>query len=164
MNNKKAILMPETLKILMAVICIVLLVYLFMSLTGVFTHKNQLKQAQDSLNQINLKIGGLSEIKKEDTLMITGPKDWYLEYFKNDKKICFCQEFSVSPCEEQVGVCVVVNEITFEPSCNENYPVLTPVPSSIQISQPSCLYLKAVPVELSVEKSNNQIKISVKLK
>jgi len=77
MNSKKAILLPETLKIIIAVLCIFLLVYLSVSLYGIFTRSSKLEQAKATLEGIIGKANALEDSESVEYL-ITAPKDWVL--------------------------------------------------------------------------------------
>ena len=99
MKNKKGILMAETLKIIMAVISIVFLVYLSVSLYGVFAQKTKIEQAKATLDQIFAEIRGLEDGEKGDYL-VTSPKEWYFVVYeenqnvpsqcKDDNCLCIC--------------------------------------------------------------------------
>jgi D-alanyl-lipoteichoic acid acyltransferase DltB (MBOAT superfamily) len=50
--HKKAILMPEVLRIIIAVLCIVLLIMLASNLYSLFTRSSEIEQAKSTLNEI----------------------------------------------------------------------------------------------------------------
>lgn len=79
-KTKKAILLPEGLKIIIAVLCIILLVYLAASLYNIFIKKTALEQAKETLEQIVAEINGLEE-GEEDSYLLTVPKDWFIGFY-----------------------------------------------------------------------------------
>lgn len=86
-KNKKAIILPETLKLVIAVICLVLLMYLAWSLYSLFVVKSKLAQAQGTLDGIAAKFQGLQEGETRDYLIVA-PKDWRIISY--GAKICIC--------------------------------------------------------------------------
>lgn len=97
-TNKKSILLPEGLKIIIAVLCILILIYLAWSLYTLFTTKSKLTQAKETLKEIVDKINGLEEGKIEPFL-ITTPKGWVI--------------MASDDCGNKEGNCIV--------SCSEDY-------------------------------------------
>jgi len=108
MKNKKAILMPETLKIIIAVMCLLLLAYLSINLYGVFAGDRELEKVKNYANELEEIIEGIKE-GESDELMILGLNDWAItgwpfdpgifsgekmpeECIRNkwNKCICFC--------------------------------------------------------------------------
>ncbi len=110
--NNKAILMSETLKIILAVISIGLLVYLAFSLYGIFIKDTRLEQAEATLNQISDYIKSAQE-DEETKYMILNPKEWYVVFYDAEEEmpgsckekncLCFCSENTKESCEQ--GVC-----------------------------------------------------------
>lgn len=88
MKNKKAILMPETLKIILAVISIGILFYLSVSLYGIFSKKTNLEKAEAILEEIGDKINSLEQ-EQTNTILITGPIGWRIVAF--EKELCICK-------------------------------------------------------------------------
>lgn len=107
-SNRSAIVLSETMKVILAVLCIILLAILAWKLYTLFTSKTEIEQAKASLNQIvdvaeSLKPGASA------TYLVTGPfqkpkvydKWWSIVYFiKNDAKpdscvnkdcVCVCE-------------------------------------------------------------------------
>lgn len=113
MKNKKAILMPEVLKILIAVICIAALIYLAVSLYGLTTKKTKIEQARATLDEMKSKINSLAE-GKFISMLITSPNDWFIVSFAetaiNKPKLCFgncvciCEDYDVDGCNSG-GLC-----------------------------------------------------------
>jgi len=109
--DKKANLLPEeVLKIVIAVIGIILLVYLAFSLYGLITKKTEIEQARESSDELFaevLKIDN-NEINMSE-VFIEGPNDWQIVSFpfedftgfpsrcKKDYCICICPVPSLSP-------------------------------------------------------------------
>lgn len=101
-NNKRAdigILPGETLKIILAVICIVILIYLGFYLSNIFIDQKRIEQARSTLEQINIRAELLKENAKEDFLYLA-PKDWFIKMqtlnfikeCKSDYCLCLCDE------------------------------------------------------------------------
>lgn len=61
MNSKKAIILPETLKIIIAVMCIALLFVLASRIYSIFQAKTSIEQARAVLDEISKKIISLNE-------------------------------------------------------------------------------------------------------
>ena len=119
-HKKGEILLPETLKIIIAVICIVILIYLGVSLYGIFSQRTKLEQANQGLNEIILTLDRLKD-NEDGTYLILGPEDWFLtSWSKSDDNrpekcegscICICNFVESndlkSNCDKE-GVCRVV--------------------------------------------------------
>lgn len=88
-KNKKAegLLESETLRVVIAVMCILLLVVLAYKLYGLFTKKTAIEQAKETFDQLVSKMNGLQE-GGNDSYMITSPQKWVL--MSNGEKICIC--------------------------------------------------------------------------
>lgn len=80
MKSKKAILMPETLKIIMAIMGIVLLLYLGISLSGIFLKRTSIQQAEAVLEDLSFLMENLEEGAQEDYLVLS-PQKWFLVYY-----------------------------------------------------------------------------------
>lgn len=108
-KSKKAIVLPETLKIIIAVACIFLLIYLAVKLYEIFTLKGEIERARAELNNIDGKIKFLladttpAQTVSVNYLLLT-PQDWalsgwpYEEYKVNycvakgwEKCLCMCK-------------------------------------------------------------------------
>ena len=128
MNKKAEFFMAEVLKIVLAVISIGLLIYLLVSLYGIFIGKTRLAQARETLEQIIVKIEGMEEGDVEEFLIVA-PKKAFFVYFdkensggrcsgenclcicldSTDKKTCgitdgVCQEIKFNVKMEKIGV------------------------------------------------------------
>lgn len=118
MKNKKGILMPEVLKILLAVICIAALVYLAAGMYGIFIKKNQIEQARGTLEQITAKINTLKE-GETTTVLVLSPKDWFILTFNSAAPakpktclgncICICEDKGAEGCDAG-GLCKAVDK------------------------------------------------------
>jgi len=60
-RTKKAILLPEVLKIIIAVLSLVILIYLAVSLHGIFIQKSRIEQAKVNIDEIIIKLNDLKE-------------------------------------------------------------------------------------------------------
>src|SRR3989304_6755697 len=106
MKSKRAILMPEVLKIILAVLGIVALLYLAFSMYGLFTKKAKLEQARGTLDEITAKIDSLKD-GESGKVIVLSPKDWTLVSFAaNAPKPKFCLSDCICFCVGVVvGVC-----------------------------------------------------------
>ena len=103
MKNKKAILMPETLKIIIAVMCLLLLAYLSINLYGVFSHNTEIEQAKATLNNIVSQIKGLEKGELTEVL-IENPRGWRIIAF--EKELCICKSIDTKEKSEQQRGCL----------------------------------------------------------
>lgn len=160
MKNNKGILMPATLKIIIAVICTGLLIYLGVSLYGIFAQKSKLEQAESSLKVLHSEIEKVEKGEKtEAELLLESPNDWwviawpYKEYEAKPKQcngdycICICpiansKESSLEECDSK-GVCedVSLNIKTIDETA---------------ILEETALKIDAV-ISLKIIKDNNEI-------
>ncbi len=116
--NKKAILMPETLKIIIAVVCIFLLVYLAVLLYGMLIKKTALEQAKETLKQITAEINSLEE-GGEGSFLITSPKNWFIISFEEGESspkqckgkncLCICGGKEIKSCDD-MGICKITEK------------------------------------------------------
>ena len=121
MKNKKAILLPETLKIILAVIGISLLLYLSVNLYGLFTTKTDIEQARSSLEKLYSEIEKIENNEKTTSeVFLESPNDWWViawpyqgenekpEQCKKEHCICICptasKSESVNECDKK-GIC-----------------------------------------------------------
>ena len=90
-KNKKAedYTITEFVKIFFAVLGIVLLVFLGAKLYGLFNYRSDLETAKATLDGILAQVDGLEENGKVDYL-ITGPRNWRLISYPNEKELCIC--------------------------------------------------------------------------
>jgi len=101
MINKKAIVLPEVLKLVIAVFCIILLLYLAFGLYGIFTRGSEIEQAKAILEDIAGKGKALANGAQAQYL-ITNLKDWSIFSFKEEESkpsscgdsncLCLCKE------------------------------------------------------------------------
>jgi len=120
MNKKGFLLGEETLKIIIAVICIGFLVYLLFSLYYAHARNKELEQAKASLEYL------IKEINAERTeVRIYNPEGWDISSFKKPERIpnqclskgwesciCICQpagthaiKTTLNACNTALGIC-----------------------------------------------------------
>ena len=113
MKKKGDLLPEETLKIILAIIGISLLVYLAVSLYGIFIKDTKLEQAEASLGIIYSKIKSVESEEDNLNFLIESPKDWWIVAWERNEKpvkckgsycICICPENSLIECDNK-GVC-----------------------------------------------------------
>jgi len=141
-KNKRAIILPETLKIIIAVLCILVLIYLAYSLYSIFIKKTKMEQAKETLKGISSMIASLEE-GEEKTYLIVAPKQWYLISSENYDKscvdcLCFVEDFIGTnfPCENIKTV--------IETGCG---------------FKNACIHVFPIPLEVTIVKKNGQIRI-----
>jgi hypothetical protein len=155
--NKKADMLPEeVLRIILGVIGIVLLMYLAVSLYGIFLSKTKLEQAKSTLEAIV----GKAEISKAGenlSYVITAPRDWVIYVFNNTQNspgdceksfcLCTCPKFLtksdeiINLCEKE-GVCQKSKTGIFTKNLLGDYFILKNLPKTIYIkNEESKVYL-----------------------
>lgn len=114
-TNKKALLLGEhVVNIIVAVLCILVLIYLGIQVYNLYLRANQEKEeAKYTLEQIVDKINGLTEGEKRDYLVIN-PKGWVIVYSEEcgeGKCLCSCEKGYAGNLEEcsKKGVCQPVS-------------------------------------------------------
>jgi len=135
MNKRAFLLGEETVKIIVAVICVVFLVAILASIYFSATGSQKSKEAQSIVNGENGLAKEITRINSDGTpneqgFLIPNPSGWYLYSFTGDKKpnlcagancICVCGNVLVDlfnaqtkECDKK-GVCVIVENLnTFE--------------------------------------------------
>lgn len=129
-KGKEEILGPETLKIVLAILGILILIFLMVKLYSMFTHKTDVEQAKSSLDKLSSRITTLLEIPPQTTeseVLIESPNDWAVvawPYGDSAEKpakcstqycICLCQKpgtFSLSDYLDKCngeGICTGVS-------------------------------------------------------
>ena len=132
MNKKGLLLASETLKIVIAVICIGFLIYFLTSLYFANVKSKNFEKAEASSDLISVEIGRINEGGefREEGLNIPGPSGWYLWSFVKDRPnsclgqncLCVCDDVSIdtlfglidsrqiAECEED-GICVTISNL-----------------------------------------------------
>ena len=100
MKNKNGILMPETLKIIIAVVCVFLLGYLIFGFYGMFAKSSALKQAEVNIEKINDAIKKIDNGEGSQEIFLESPKDWWLTAwpYKNKKPVKCLENYCVCIC------------------------------------------------------------------
>jgi len=110
MNKRGDVLGPETLKIILAVISIVALIYLAFSLYGLLANKSKIEQARATIHEV-LQKANVLEVGERTTSIITSPKDWIIISFELGNSIpecaghnclCMCEQ---EDCANKVYAC-----------------------------------------------------------
>jgi len=104
-KNRKGILMPETLKIILAVIGIGILVFATTSFAGIFVKNTKLKQAEVSLEKIYFAIEKIRNGEKEVEIFLESPDKWLVvtwpQTTKEDKPLKCKGDYCVCICKEK---------------------------------------------------------------
>jgi hypothetical protein len=124
-DKKGFLLAEETLKIIIAVVCIVFLIYLLIAIYNSTSGQKKIEQAKDDLSRIDKIISGLSEGESESQ-DISNPQGWHLYGFvgeekpnfcTNEKCLCICEKSLIkqltsqeSKCDKK-GACLVVSKL-----------------------------------------------------
>ncbi len=122
MKNKKAdFTLGETMKIILAVISIGMLLYLAVSMYGLFTKKSEIQQARATLAGIKETINKLEE-GKTASYLLQSPNKWVLVYYENSDLgipqlcngkncLCICNYRGQNPDCDSYGVCENIENI-----------------------------------------------------
>jgi len=150
-KNKKAFLLGETLNIVIALACIVLLFILAFKLYGIFIAKSDLEKARATLDDIAGKANALNTSEFFNYLVVA-PKDWNLVAFSSgEKKLCICPEGNLNNYENfcnQNGACRNTNFVfDFRGlACRDN--------SNRVID---CFKLEALPLAITLSRQDNKL-------
>jgi hypothetical protein len=116
MNKRGFLLAEETLKILVAVICILFLAFFLFSLYNSKVGAEKVKEAKENLNRIGEIIFSLSEGQTENQ-DIPNPKGWNLYSFIGEEKPnsclgenCLCICATAKKCDKK-GSCIIVSNL-----------------------------------------------------
>ena len=124
MNKRGFFLAEETLKVLVAVICILFLAFFLVSLYNNRKSEQGIKEAEENLERIEDIISILSEGQTE-VQDIPNPKGWYLYTFVEEKKpnscfgdncLCICKSSieiitpQTKKCDE-AGRCLIISNL-----------------------------------------------------
>lgn len=83
------IVLPEFLRIILAIISILILIYLLYSLYGFASSKTKLEQARVSIDELAKKINSL-DATRTDSYVFVAPSDWYFSNSQTEKTIPQC--------------------------------------------------------------------------
>lgn len=155
-KDKRAeeIVLPETLKLIIAVLCILALVYLAVSLYTLFTVKSKLVQARGTLKEIMSELQGDWEGKQFKSVLINSPKDWRIISYQEEKLICICPRESNKEAQSKIcntqGICEKI-DLNFE---IDMYCAPGPILN--------CYPLRNLPIELVIEKKQDVYQLKSK--
>lgn len=125
-KNKKAFLLAEeTLKIIIAVICILFLAYILIAIYNSQTANKKIEEAKSSLERVGEIASSLKEgeIESQD---ISNPKGWHIYSFVGQKKpnsclnqncLCICSDALVEKINSQekkcdkYGSCLIIENL-----------------------------------------------------
>ena len=160
MKNKKGFLLgEETLKVVIAVICIAFLVYLLVAIYFSLTGEQKLKEAESTIN--NLVAPEIGRVNSEGEpnlqgILLPNPAEWFIfSYIGEEPKpnscieqncLCICERvaldffnWQIKKCDDK-GVCINVDNLAkFE-----------------------MIKIEKAGVQISIEKINEQIQIGKK--
>lgn len=127
-NKKGFLLAEETLKIIIAVICIIFLIYLLIAVYNSSTSEKKLEQAKDSLSRLEVIISSLVEggSERQD---VPQPVGWHVYSFVGDEKpnsclnekcVCICAKSQIELLRSQAakcdktGECLIVENLAMD--------------------------------------------------
>lgn len=139
--KKKAIMLPETLKIIIAVVCIVLLIYLAWSLYELFIVKSDLAKARETLNQIKNEADLLDELDERNYLVVS-PKGWYFVSYED--KLCICSLEDIVKGKEQ---CCVLGANVYNEGIIIDSMCVTPT-----LKEENCISFEELPINIHLIK------------
>jgi len=134
----------ETLKIIIAVLCIALLIYLAYSVYGLFTKKTAFEQAKSSLRLLELNVKDIEEGKKnESEILLESPNGWAISAwpYKDERNILCKKKYCVCICPQK-GIFSDLEDYMLE--CYKNgicFDSDTKI-ETLNLVQPSSWYLK----------------------
>lgn len=124
-DKKGFLLAEETLKIIIAVICIIFLVYILITIYNANASPKKIEDAKDSLSRIDAIISALGEGETQ-TQDIPAPDGWHLYSFVGQEKpnsclnencLCICANSLITlitsqakKCDKE-GACLVVSKL-----------------------------------------------------
>lgn len=121
MHKKGFLLAEETLKVVIAAICIIFLIVLIIAVYNAITGAKKTEQAQENLNRINDIIVSL-ENEESENKDIANPEGWHLLGFVygekpnsclNNNCLCICKGADAEKCDKRgKGVCLIVTNLT----------------------------------------------------
>jgi len=159
MNKGGFLLANQVVKIVIAIICIVFLVYLLSSLYFAKVNAEKLKKAKDFLEGENGVNSIVSNIKEEGIVtMNRAPSGWYL--------FSFTGQIKPNNCLGKNCVCVCDNKYFGDyfdrqtSECNDNGACL--IIENLKSYSPELEFVIDINKGLSIKKLNNQIELSVK--
>ncbi len=141
-------LLPETtLKFIIAVLCIIALVYLAVSLYSLFIVKSELAQARSTLEKIVARVNSLND--EESSELINSPKDWVLISYEDN--LCMCDKNYLKESSEkccQSGISESVKTVKVEDVCVISQKIYS-----------DCIYLENLPLYIYFSKLGENVNI-----
>jgi hypothetical protein len=159
-KGKKAdIVLPEVLKMILAGIGIILLLYLAYSMYSLLTKKTEIEQARESLKQIIALASSLKDEESKDYLVL-GANGWMIKSknCNNANCLCICPGSSLAGnnCDSE-GICQN-SEIIVNSACTISTSG-APVPSI----ETGCIYIEGITRSIKVYSQKNAIYIGTSL-
>ncbi len=159
MNKRGFLLGEETLKVVIAVICIAFLVYLLVAVYFSLTGEQKIKEAESTIN--NLVAPEIERVNRDGEpnsqgILLPNPAEWFIfSYIGDEPKpnscieqncLCICERvvldffnWQIKKCDDK-GICINVNNLAkFE-----------------------MIKIEKAGVQISIEKINEQIQIQKK--
>ncbi|MDO8517628.1 MAG: hypothetical protein Q7S33_05900 [Nanoarchaeota archaeon] len=171
LQSKKAIILPETMKIILAVMGIVILIILGVKLYGIFFVQDiEGQKAAANLDKISNLVADLKE-GSSTIYLYESPKNWYLKNFSGpnrylsscgfSSKGCLCLCDSID-CDKSMKCKDFDIDVSVEDKITENIAVRTGQysGSSTEIDYENTIQITKIE-NIKITKQNNEIKISL---
>jgi Tfp pilus assembly protein PilE len=135
--NKKGIIAKEVVRLVIALLCLVLLIFLAVQLYGIFSSKTEIQQAKSTLNQISEIMENLEEGESAEYLFV-GPVNknnlWFFKFFsghespeqcKGEDCLCICvsknRDFIDANDCDNLGICKKTEKKVSIKTFNKNF-------------------------------------------
>ena len=154
MNKKGGILDEESIKLIVAIICILGLIYLGVKLYGIFTTSAKLEQAKASLNDINNILKNLKD-RDNTPYILLAPSNSYIMSFSdgNGRPGCFAGKPCTCICDLKLNIFSRIThaEIIREKQCSIDVLYCLATDRTIVFS-PTEKFVDEIPLKLSFSK------------
>jgi hypothetical protein len=157
MNKRGFFLAEETMKIILAVICLGFLIFVLGKMYYSYSIGKEEQQAKDTLARIETEINSMKEDGQRE-IMIYNPDSWFLVGFSGQEMPNFCIEKKWNTCLCACSKTIKPWVIGIKDKCdNEGTCVYFPG-KQLTISQ---IDLENLPISLSIRQTGNQVVFSL---
>jgi len=159
MNKKGFFLAEETMKVLLAVICLLFLIFVLGKMYYSYSEGKEVQQAKDTLSRIEKEINSMKDGEKKEIILYGPPPKkgfyfWILTSFNGQVKPVFCNEKKWENC---LCICKDPTIKTLIEKCDEDEVCVNfPNEKLSSISKD----LKDFPIVISVKKEKGLINFS----
>lgn len=168
MKNKKAVLLGEhVVNIIVAVLCILVLIYLGSQVYNLYLGAKQEKE--EAKYTLEMLVGAIQEVNKdgkEVTKPIVNPANWYILYFEKSSapkqcagESCLCICESPGGCSKN-GVCEKINSLEVVGECRIDKSRDT-LGNYLYSPQKNCIKIYS-PMEIIIKKEDQKVILATK--